>query len=103
PWTLRLPHADKAFELALERVRQRRFRPSGTPDALSRLASACVPEDDIATELIRLFHALHETAAVTLNWALVLLAQQPGCQGDLHAEIDAALAGDEPTAAELPQ
>lgn len=102
PWTLRLPHADKAFELALERVRQRRFRPSGTPDALSRLASACVPEDEIATELIRLFHALHETAAVTLTWALVLLAQQPGCQADLHAEIDATLAGDEP-AADLPQ
>lgn len=103
PWTLRLPHADKAFELALERVRQRRFRPSGAPDALSRLASASVPEDEIAAELIRLFHALHETAAVTLTWALVLLAQHPDSQDELHAEIDAALAGDEPAAAELPQ
>jgi cytochrome P450 len=50
-----------------------------------------------------LFHALHETAATTLSWALHLLAQHPELQAELQAELNTVLAGRAPTAIDLPE
>lgn len=52
-------------------------------------------------EAVALFLAGHETTAHTLAWAFYLLAQNPDAEAMLHAELDAALGGRVPTAADL--
>ena len=48
-------------------------------------------------EVTTLFFAGHETTAITLIWAWVLLAQHPEVEAHLHAEVDRALNGRLPT------
>lgn len=53
-------------------------------------------------EAMTIFIAGHETTALTLTWAFVLLAQHPEAEAKLHAEVDQTLAGRLPTLADLP-
>jgi len=53
-------------------------------------------------EAMTLFIAGHETTALTLTWAFVLLAQHPEAEAKLHAEVDKVLNGRLPTLADLP-
>jgi cytochrome P450 len=53
-------------------------------------------------EAMTIFLAGHETTANALTWTLYLLSQHPEVERRLHAELDAALAGRLPAAADLP-
>jgi cytochrome P450 len=53
-------------------------------------------------EAATIFMAGHETTAATLTWAFYLLAKAPWAAARLHAEVDAALGGREPTADDVP-
>lgn len=54
-------------------------------------------------EAITLFLAGHETTAIALSWTWWLLAQHPGVEATLHAELDKALAGRVPCVDDLPR
>lgn len=54
--------------------------------------------DEVAT----LFIAGHETTALTLSWAWVLLARHPEVEARLHAEVDRVLQDQPPSLADLP-
>lgn len=53
-------------------------------------------------EVMTIFIAGHETTALTLTWALVLLAQHLTVEAKLHAEVEGVLGGRLPTLADLP-
>jgi cytochrome P450 len=52
-------------------------------------------------EVMTLLLAGHDTTALALTWAWVLLAQHPAAESRLHAEVDAVLDGRLPTAADV--
>jgi cytochrome P450 len=54
--------------------------------------------DEVAT----LFIAGHETTALALTWAWVLLARHPEAEARLHTEVDRALGQRPPSLADLP-
>lgn len=53
-------------------------------------------------EVLTLFIAGHETTALALTWAFVLLSQTPEVEAKLQGELDSVLAGRAPTVADLP-
>lgn len=60
-------------------------------------------ERQIRDETLTIFIAGHETTAVALTWAWILLAQHPGARERLQAELDQILQGREPTMDDLPR
>lgn len=79
------------------------------PDLLSTLMFTRDPdtgepmsEAQVQDELVTLFIAGHETTAVLLEWAWVLLAQNPPVGARLQAELRGVLRGRAPTFADLP-
>lgn len=116
PWVERLPLPDHRRlheaiatldDVLLGIVRERRARPRGGSDLLSMLLAA---EDDagrglsdreMRDELMTLFLAGHETTALALSFAFVLLSRNPDVEARLRAEIDAVLGQDLPTAGTL--
>lgn len=91
-------------------IQKRRESKDSGDDLLGVLIRAC-DEDDGATmtdrqlrdEAITLFLAGHDTTALTLTWALYLLAQHPEAASELERELDRVLAGRLPVADDLPQ
>jgi cytochrome P450 len=91
-------------------ISQRRQSGQDTGDLISLLLQV---EDEetgrrmsdlqIHDEVMTLLIAGHETSALTLTWAWVLLAQHPEAAETLHAEIDQILQGTPPTLADLPR
>jgi len=59
-------------------------------------------DQQLHDEVMTLFIAGHETTALTLAWAFVLLAQHPAAAAKLYAELDSTLAGRPPSLADLP-
>jgi cytochrome P450 len=59
-------------------------------------------DKQLRDEVITLFVAGHETTANALTWALYLLFTHVAVARKLHAEVDEALLGQIPTAADLP-
>lgn len=79
------------------------------PDLLSTLlftrdeaTGETMSDRQLRDELVTLHIAGHETTAVLLNWAWVLLAQNPDVAADLQAELEAVLPGRSPTLGDLP-
>ena len=82
----------------------------GPQDLLTTLLFARDPQtgahmshQQLQDELITLYIAGHDTTAVLLSWTWVLLAQHPVVAAQLHEELDGVLAGQAPTAADLPR
>lgn len=48
-------------------------------------------DEEARDEIVTMFIAGHETAANTLSWTFVLLAQHPEVEAKLHAELDAVV------------
>ncbi len=59
-------------------------------------------DQQLHDEAMTIFIAGHETTALTLTWAFVLLAQHPEAEAKLHAEVDKTLNGRLPTLVDLP-
>lgn len=93
-------------------VAERRADPTDRADLLSALVAAVDEEsedgkkqlndDELADEALTFFLGGMETTAITLAWALHLLAENPDIQHRLQAETDEVLAGGKLDAAHLP-
>jgi cytochrome P450 len=103
----------RAAVTALDRIiyrliAERRTAPEDRGDLLSLFLAV---EDEttgermtdlqVHDEVMTLFIAGHETTALTLTWALILLAQHPEVEAQLQAELERALAGRSPTVDDL--
>ena len=97
--------------LIAERRREREPTP-GRRDLLDVLMSARfddgsgrtstgLTDTEISDELATFMLAGHETSAVTLAWALALLAAYPAARDRLEAEVDDVLGGREPQATDV--
>ncbi|MEV8099093.1 cytochrome P450 [Kitasatospora sp. NPDC085879] len=90
-------------------VTARRADPDAHDDIVSLLLEARdeegLPLDDeeILSEITGLLAAGSETAAVTMAWLFHELGRNPGLEERLHQEVDAVLAGGQPTADHLPR
>ena len=89
-------------------IRERRASRTDNGDLLSMLVLAededgqHMSERQLHDEVMTIFIAGHETTALALTWAFVLLARHPSVEAKLHAEVDQALDGRLPTLADLP-
>lgn len=89
-------------------IHERRVSSMDQGDLLSMLMLAededrqRMNDQQLHDEAMTLFIAGHETTALTLTWAFVLLAQHPEAEAKLYAEVDTALNGRLPTLADLP-
>ncbi|MCP3819385.1 cytochrome P450 [Streptomyces sp. A3M-1-3] len=111
PWLARLPTPrNRRFRRVSARIHrtlhalivERRREGIDRGDLLSALLAARDPEGsgagrgltdtEIGDQVVTFFVAGTETSAVTVSWALHLLARHPAVQARVHAEIDAALA-----------
>lgn len=63
---------------------------------------ARMSDRQVRDEVATLFIAGHETTALALSWAWVLLAQHPQVEARLHAEVDQVLGQRSPSLADLP-
>src|SRR5256885_12269058 len=101
--------AKEIDEIVYRIIAERRASGSDQGDLLSMLLAAHDEDGSQMTnrqlrdEVMTLFLAGHETTALTLSWAWYLLAPKPAAEQKFHAELDEALAGKLPTAADLSQ
>lgn len=93
---------------AADLIEERRPGARGRPDLLSTLLAAG-DADGCSTKLVRdevvtLLLAGHETTALTLTWALHLLARHPEVAAKVEAEVEATIGADRaPEAADIPK
>jgi cytochrome P450 len=75
--------------LCRELTTERRARGVGEHDSdlLGLLIAAGLDDDGIRDELVTMVVAGHETVASALTWTLMLLAENPGAQDRLRAEV----------------
>ena len=85
-------------------------RKTGTRDILSLILSegadsgAPLSQEDVRNELVTFVLAGHETTSAALTWTWYLLAEHPGAEQRLHAEVDRVLGGTElPRLGDLPR
>jgi len=98
PMELRARRARRDLDDVVYRlIAARRRQNADTGDLLSMLLAARDDEGQpmsdvqLRDEVVTLLLAGHETTANTLNWTMALLAQHPGIEARLHAEVDAVL------------
>jgi cytochrome P450 len=92
--------ANATFDRAVTAVVERRQAAGSVGSDLLGLLLAARDEDgrpmsrrEVRDELVTLLLAGHDTSAMALTWALVLLSQAPAVEAELHAELDAVLNG----------
>ena len=110
PMNRRFEKAKARIDATIARLIEERRRAPGGTDLLSLLVGASDVEGDgggmtdaqVRDEAITIFLAGHETTANALAWTWYLLSQNPEAEARLHAEVDAALGGRAPSAADLP-
>ena len=89
-------------------IREHRGANTDTGDLLSMLMLAedeegqRMSDTQLHDEVMTIFIAGHETTALTLTWAFVMLARSEEVEEKLHTELDSVLKGDLPTLADLP-
>lgn len=90
-------------------IAKHRGQAAGRHDLLSLLLMATdedtgerMSDVQLHDEILTLFIAGHETTALTLIWAFILLHQHPDVEAKLHAELDSVLSGRPPTVSDLP-
>ena len=108
PQNRRAKRALAAFDATIEDlVAQRRAGEEDPEDLLSILLDVefedgtGLSEQGVRDNLFTFLVAGHETTALTLSYACMLLANHPDAQAKLHAELDAVLGDEAPTAANL--
>jgi len=110
PGNLRLRAGVKRLDKIIYRLIAERREQPGKDDVISMLLEARteagqpLTDREIRDEVMTLFLAGHETTALTLTWALYLLARNPTKQASLRAELKAQLqVGALPTVADIPR
>lgn len=101
--------AKEIDEIVYRIIAERRGSSHDHGDLLSMLLAA--HDDDgsqmsnrqLRDEVMTLFLAGHETTALTLSWSWYLLARNPVAEQKFHEELDEVLAGELPTATDLPR
>ena len=90
-------------------IAERRRNPNPPDDLLTKLLSARDAETgeamslrQVRDEVLTIFFAGHETTAQALTWAWYLLGSHPEVVTRLQREVDGALGGRTPIAADLP-
>jgi cytochrome P450 len=90
-------------------IARRRADPTERDDLLSLLMQARDEADQtgmddalLASEVVTLLIAGHETTANLLSWTWYLLSQHPEAEARLHAELASVLGGRAPTVGDLP-
>jgi cytochrome P450 len=94
-------HLDDVVERLVARRRDRGSAGDDGTDVLSVLLAAGMPDKQVRDEVMTLLLAGHETTANALTWSWFLLSRHPRQNATLVAEVDAALHGRDPTAADL--
>jgi cytochrome P450 len=110
PANLRLRRALHRLDSVIYRViDERRATRADHGDLLSMLLQA-QDEDgsrlsprQVRDEVMTLMFAGHDTTALTLTWCWYLLAQNPGVESKLHAELARVLGGRPPTVGDVPE
>lgn len=110
PLLRRKRRATQALDAILYRLIAARQQEAGPGNDLLSMLVAAVDEEDgsgmtplqLRDEVMTLVIAGHETTALTLTWAWVLLAQHPEVEARLHEELAQVLDGRDPTVADLP-
>jgi cytochrome P450 len=110
----RTPHADEECRIANERFDRAYAELIALPhttekqDLLSHLRNTNLPETgqpmdpkQIRDEVATFFVAGHETTANALTWTWYLIAQHPGVEARLRAELDSVLGSRQPTVDDL--
>ncbi|UQA56678.1 cytochrome P450 [Polyangium aurulentum] len=108
PGNLRFHEAMRTLDaIVLRLVRERREKGGGGTDLLGMLlaaqdeAGAGLSDRELRDELMTIFLAGHETTALALSFAFVLLSQNPAVEERMVREIDEVLAGRTPEAADV--
>ena len=108
PGNLRYGRAVRDLERLVYRIiGERRATRQRGDDLLDMLLSARdedgrgMSDRQLRDEVMTLLLAGHDTTALALTWAWVLLAQHPAAEARLHAEIDAAVGRRLPNAADV--
>lgn len=96
-------------EIVYRMIAERRRSGADTGDLISMFLRAedeetgeRMSDRQVRDEVATLFIAGHETTALALSWAWVLLAQHPEAEARLHAEVDRVLGERPPSLADLP-
>ncbi len=92
-------------------ITERRAQPEKGEDLLSMLLEAVDTEGDqqgmtdqqVRDDVMNIYVAGHETAAVGLMWTLYLLGQHPDEERRVQAEVDEVLQGRPPVAEDIPR
>ena len=114
PNTRRFRAAKERLDSILyEFIRQRRAREDEAEDPRSDLLSMLLhardadgtrmTDEQLRDEVMTLFLAGHETTALALTWAFLLLSQHPEIEAKLHRSLEEALGDRTPTLADLPR
>jgi cytochrome P450 len=110
PGHLRFNSAVRKIDRFVYRIiRERRASGEDTGDLLSMLLRAQdedgsrMTDRQLRDELMTLFLAGHETTALALTWAWVLLSRNPDAEEKLHDELDEVLSGRAPAVEDLPR
>jgi cytochrome P450 len=112
PGLMRFRRARKRLDEVVHRmIAASRASGVDSGDLLSMLIRARDDESDhsgmsdeqLRDEIITIFLAGYETVANALAWTWMLLAQNPGAEAKLHAELDEVLQGRLPTLEDLPR
>jgi len=109
PQTRTMMSARGRIDKTINRIIEERMAdPESHADLLQMLLDAVDEEDgtkmsmqQVRDEVVTLFLAGHETTANALTWTLYLLSQHPEVRARFHAEVDSALGGRTPTAADM--
>jgi cytochrome P450 len=89
-----LRHAARLDKIVYRLIERARREGGGGDNILSTLVryqaddGRCLSNRQIRDELVSLIVAGHETTALTLGWAFVLLAQHPRIEAHLHDQVD---------------
>ncbi len=110
PWNLRYRKAIERLDGIVHGIiRRRRASGRDAGDLLSMLLNAQdedgsrMTDQQLRDEAVTLFLAGHETTALALSWAWVLLSGHPEVEAKLVAELKEALNGRSPEVTDLPR
>ena len=109
PGNRRLRRDAERFDAIVDELIAERERDDDRGDLLSMLLRArgetgpALDRRQIRDHVVTLLLAGHETTALALTWAWLLLARHPAARTSLEAELDTVLDGRAPTAHDVPR